>query len=39
MIRRGRGVIEATTGADVIKLFPATACSVWQDALYISDVA
>jgi hypothetical protein len=34
MIRRGRGVIEAATRADVIKLFPATACSVWQDALY-----
>jgi hypothetical protein len=33
MIRRGRGVIEAATGANVIKLFPATACSVWQDAL------
>jgi hypothetical protein len=28
MIRRGCGVIEAATGADVIKLFPATACSV-----------
>jgi hypothetical protein len=33
MIRRGRGVIEAATGADVIQLFPTTACSVWQDAL------
>jgi hypothetical protein len=33
MIRRGRGVKEASTRANVIKLFPATACSVWQDAL------
>jgi hypothetical protein len=36
MIRRGRGIIEAATRADVIELFPATACSVWQDALYFS---
>jgi hypothetical protein len=28
MIRRGRGVIEAATDIDVIKLFPATACSL-----------
>jgi hypothetical protein len=35
MIRPGHGVIEAATGADVIKLFPATACSMWQDALYV----
>ena len=34
MIRHGRDVKEAATRADVIKLFPATACSVWQDALY-----
>jgi hypothetical protein len=33
MIRRGRGVIKAATGAGVIKLFSATACSVRQDAL------
>jgi hypothetical protein len=34
MIRRGRDVKEATMRADMIKLFPATACSVWQDPLY-----
>jgi hypothetical protein len=34
MIKRERGVIEAATGADMIKLFPTTACPVWQDALY-----
>jgi hypothetical protein len=39
MIRRGRGVIEAATGADVIELFPATAYLVRQDALYITCVA
>jgi hypothetical protein len=33
MFGRGHGVREAATGADVIKLFPATGCSVWQDAL------
>jgi hypothetical protein len=37
MFGRERGVIEAATRADVIKLFPATACSVWQDALYPID--
>jgi hypothetical protein len=35
MFRRGHGVKEAATRADTTKLFPATACSVWQDALYI----
>jgi hypothetical protein len=34
LIRRGRGVKEAATRADVIEFFPATACSLWQDALY-----
>jgi hypothetical protein len=34
MIGRGRGVKEAATRADVIKLFLAAACSLWQDALY-----
>jgi hypothetical protein len=34
MIRRGRGVKEAAIRADMIKLFPATAYSVWQDPLY-----
>jgi hypothetical protein len=33
MIRRGHGAKEAAKRADVIKLFPATAYSVWQDAL------
>jgi hypothetical protein len=36
MFGRGRDVKEAATRADVIKLFPATACSVWQDALYLA---
>jgi hypothetical protein len=35
MLGRGHGVKEAATQADVIKLFPATAFSVWQDALYL----
>jgi hypothetical protein len=35
MLGRGHGVKKAATRADVIKLFPATACSVWQDALYL----
>jgi hypothetical protein len=35
MLGRGHGVKEAATQADVIKLFPATAFSVWQDALYM----
>jgi hypothetical protein len=39
MIRRRRGVKEAAIRADMIKLFPATACSVWQDALYPSHSA
>jgi hypothetical protein len=34
IIRRGCGVKEAATRAVVIGLFPATACSLWQDALY-----
>jgi hypothetical protein len=34
MVRGGRGEKEYVTRADVIKLFPATACSLWQDALY-----
>jgi hypothetical protein len=34
MLGRGHGVKEAATQADVIKLFPTTAFSVWQDALY-----
>jgi hypothetical protein len=34
MLRRRYGVEKAATRADVIKLFPATACSVWQDPLY-----
>jgi hypothetical protein len=29
-------VKEAATRADVIKLFPAIICSVWQDALHFS---
>jgi hypothetical protein len=33
MLGRGHGVKEAATQADVIKLFPATAFSVRQDAL------
>jgi hypothetical protein len=33
MVRGGRGEKEAATRADVIELFPATACSLWQDAL------
>jgi hypothetical protein len=33
-LRRGRGVKEAATRVDVIMLFPAAACSVWQDTLY-----
>jgi hypothetical protein len=36
MLGRGHGVKEAATQADVIKLFPATAFSVRQDALYPS---
>jgi hypothetical protein len=32
-IRRGRGEEEALRRPDVIELFPATACSAWQDAL------
>jgi molybdopterin converting factor small subunit len=32
-IRRGRGEEEALKSPDVIELFPATACSAWQDAL------
>jgi hypothetical protein len=35
MLGRRHGVKEAATQAAVIKLFPATACSVWQDALYM----
>jgi hypothetical protein len=34
MIRHGRGVKEAATHADIMKVFPATACSMWQDPLY-----
>jgi hypothetical protein len=33
MIRLGDDVNEAATRADVIKLFPTTAYSVWQDSL------
>jgi len=36
MFRRGHGVKDAAMRADTIKLFPATARSVWQDALYNS---
>jgi hypothetical protein len=38
MLRRGHGVKKAVTWADVIKLFPATACSGWQDALYTANL-
>jgi hypothetical protein len=34
MIGRGRGVKVAAMRAYLIKLFPTTACSVRQDALY-----
>jgi hypothetical protein len=33
MIGRGQDVKDAATQTDVMKLFPATAFSVWQDAL------
>lgn len=33
MVRRERGVEEAAIRADMIKLFPATVLSVWQDPL------
>jgi hypothetical protein len=37
MLGCGHGVKEAATQADMIKLFPATAFSVWQDALYLRE--